>query len=158
MTSRQHERTTPGSTVGEVTAQAQALVLLWERADDGVVPRIPPSQLRVLGVLARYGSMNLTRLTQELSSIPSSASRLCDRLEAAGLLVRRVSPDSGREVILTLSDEARRRLDAVAQIRRDDFAEVMARMSPRSRAALLNGLREFSEAARCGEQESARPA
>ena len=130
-----------------VLAQAQALVLLWDRAEDWAVPRIPPSQLRVLTALDRSGPMNLTALARELGAIPSSASRLCDRLEAAGLLTRVVSAGSRREVTLSVSGEGRRRLEGFAAVRRDDFALVLERMTPAARASLVDGLRTFSDAA-----------
>ncbi|GAB3489656.1 MarR family winged helix-turn-helix transcriptional regulator [Flexivirga lutea] len=146
MTTAEHDGADVTSMAAAVAAEAQDLVLLWERADDGAAPRIPPSQLRVLGVVARYGPMNLTRLSQEMGSIPSSASRLCDRLEAAGLLVRQVSPNNKREVVLTVSEEGHRRLNALAQTRAGDFARVLDGMSPQSRAALRQGLAEFGRA------------
>ena len=130
-----------------VSLNAQALVLVWDRAEDWAVPRIPPSQMRVLSVLERYGSMNLTRLAQATGAIPSSASRLCDRLEAAGLIERETSAGSRREVSLSLSSEGRRRLDAFAATRREDIDEVLRRMSPAGQQALLGGLQEFSDAA-----------
>ncbi len=130
-----------------VLAQAQALVLLWDRAEDWAVPRIPPSQLRVLTALDRSGPMNLTVLARELGAIPSSASRLCDRLEAAGLVTREISAGSRREVTLGVSREGRRRLEGFAAVRRDDFARVLEMMTPAARASLVEGLRTFSDAA-----------
>jgi DNA-binding MarR family transcriptional regulator len=129
-----------------VLAQAPALVLLWDRAEDWAVPRIPPSQLRVLAVLDRSGPMNLTSLARQLGAIPSSASRLCDRLEAAGLVTRELSVGSRREVALSVSAEGRRRLAAFASTRQQDFARVLELMTPEARAGLVDGLRQFSEA------------
>ncbi|XAS75098.1 MarR family transcriptional regulator [Dermatophilaceae bacterium Sec6.4] len=134
------------ATAAEVITQAQDLVLLWDRAEDWATPRIPPLQVRVLTVLDRQGSMNLTQLSRAVGAIPSSASRLCDRLEAAGLLERQVSADSRREVTLRLSVVGRHRLEAFAETRRRDFAQVLDRMSPQSRDALVAGLRGFGEA------------
>ena len=131
----------------EVMVTAQDLVLLWDRAEDGVTPRIPPLQVRVLTVLSTQNSMNLTQLAQAVGAIPSSASRLCDRLEAAGLIERNVSAGSRREITLRLSAEGNRRLEAFAQIRRDDFEVVLNQMSGPARRALLKGLTAFSEAA-----------
>ncbi|MGI8880230.1 MAG: MarR family winged helix-turn-helix transcriptional regulator [Jatrophihabitans sp.] len=142
----------------ELTKQAQALVLLWDCAEDSAVPRIPPSQLRVLAVLGWHGPMNLNGLSLQLDAIPSSASRLCDRLEAAGLLERQVSAGSRREVTLSLSAQGRRRLDAFAAARSADFAAVLDRMSPQARTALLEGLKQFSAAAAQVHSPAVRPA
>lgn len=158
MASGQRRIPAGASAAAELAAQAQALVLLWDHAEDSAVPRIPPSQLRVLTVLAWHGEMNLNRLSLELGAIPSSASRLCDRLEAAGLLQRQVSAGSRREVTLSLSTQGRRRLDAFAARRSEDFAAVMERMSPQARTALLEGLRQFSAAAAQEHTAAVRPA
>ena len=133
--------------VDPVIEQAQALVMLWDRAEDWAVPRVPSSQLRVLTVLERSGPMNLTTLAKSLGAIPSSASRLCDRLEAAGLLQRESNPGSRREVVLSVSSEGRRRLEAFAAVRRSDFAQVLELMTPQARESLVDGLQEFSAAA-----------
>lgn len=133
--------------IDSVLAKAESLVLLWDRAEDWAVPRIPPSQLRVLTVLGRRGQMNLTALARELGAIPSSASRLCDRLEAAGLLTREVSAGSRREVTLRVSREGLRRLEGFASARQDDFARVLALMTREAQASLVDGLQQFGEAA-----------
>ncbi|WP_186526269.1 MarR family transcriptional regulator [Leekyejoonella antrihumi] len=130
----------------DVMASAHDLVLLWDRAEDWVTPRIPPLQVRVLTVLEQHGSMNLTQLARAVRTIPSSASRLCDRLEAAGLVERETSVGSRREITLRLTVEGRHRLDSFARIRREDFASVLEEMSVPARRALLKGLTAFSEA------------
>lgn len=130
-----------------VTAAAESLVLLWGQAQDDVIPRIPALQVRVLSVLARQGPMDLTRLAQTMGIITPSASRLCDRLEAAGLLNRQTTPDNRREITVNISTEGRWRLCAFAHARQIDFTPVLARMSAPGRAALLKGLLEFGAAA-----------
>jgi len=129
-----------------VLENASALAMLWDRAEDWAVPRVPPSQLRLITVLDRIGPANLTTLARELGAIPSSASRLCDRLEASGLLTREVSAGSRREVTLSVSREGRRRLAAFAATRRSDFAQVLELMTPEARKSLIDGLRQFGEA------------
>ena len=135
-----------------VLENASALAMLWDRAEDWAVPRVPPSQLRLLTVLDRIGPANLTTLARELGAIPSSASRLCDRLEASGLLTREVSAGSRREVTLSVSREGRRRLAAFAETRRSDFAQVLELMTPEARKSLIDGLRQFGEAVECLHQ------
>ncbi len=135
-----------------VLENASALAMLWDRAEDWAVPRVPPSQLRLLTVLDRIGPANLTTLARELGAIPSSASRLCDRLEASGLLTREVSAGSRREVTLSVSREGRRRLAAFAATRRSDFAQVLELMTPEARKSLIDGLRQFGEAVECLHQ------
>lgn len=142
----------------DIATEASTLVRLWDRAEDWVVPRIPPSQVKVLNLLRYNDEMNLNALAAELGAIPSSASRLCDRLEAAGLLRRDIPENNRREVVLSLTREGRRRLHAFDQARHDDLAPVLERMTPRSRASLLESLRDFSAAAELEQRDSAEEA
>ena len=75
-----------------------------------------------------------------------SASRLCDRLEAAGFLYR-VSGTSRRAIMLRLSPEGRDLLDRLRRQRREDLSRVLARMPPAARTALATGLAQFRTAA-----------
>src|ERR1700753_1025113 len=76
----------------EVEATAEALVGIWAHVAESLDVRVSPTQLRALTAVGRYGELNLSQLAAALGALPSSASRLCDRLEAAGLLTR----DTGR--------------------------------------------------------------
>jgi DNA-binding MarR family transcriptional regulator len=123
---------------------------------------IPATQLRVLLIVERHGDINLSGLAAELGALPSSASRLCDRLEAAGLLVRDPGRDR-RAISLRLSPDGRLLLERLREQRRQTLARVLAAMSPAARMALLTGLLHFHEAATRGQAagppvEVSRPA
>lgn len=137
----------PAEAARTLVAAAPALVLCWARAEAGIEPQVPPSQLRALLALDRYGSLNLVGLAQELGALPSSASRLCDRLEAAGLLLRGVNEASRREIEVSLSRDGRALLDRLTASRRDQLNVVLAAMAPTDRAALTTGLDAFAAAA-----------
>lgn len=130
-----------------VEAAAEWLVAIWDRCLDRIRPRVSASQLRALLVIDRSQPVNLGGLADELGAIPSSASRLCDRLEAAGLVARRTSPEDRREIALSLTDEGARLLDELRAARRAELSEVLATMPPSARDALLTGLRGFQDAA-----------
>jgi DNA-binding MarR family transcriptional regulator len=83
--------------------------------------------------------------------VPSSASRLCDRLEATGLLRRETDPRDRREVRLTLTPAARRLLDDLRERRRTALADVLDRMAPAERLDLVRALSAFGRAARAGD-------
>jgi DNA-binding MarR family transcriptional regulator len=76
--------------------------------------------------------------------ILSSASRLCDRLVAAGLIDREPSRADRREIALTLTPHGVGLLANLRAERRRRLAAVLAGMSETSRTALLRGLREFA--------------
>lgn len=128
---------------GRTVAEAEALVRLWDRAEDWTTPRIPPAQLKVLSLLRHRGPLKLSTLAAEFDAIPSSTSRLCDRLEASGLIRREVPRNNRREVWLSVTLEGSRRLDAFDSTRREDFSEVLELMSAPAQSALLDGLRAF---------------
>jgi DNA-binding MarR family transcriptional regulator len=127
-----------------VDAAGQALVLATSVANDS--SGVSAAQLRVLGVIAQAGSVNLTQLALALRTAPSSASRLCDRLEAADLLRRTADERDRREVWLVLTPTARRLLDGLGRQRQETIAGVLRRMSPDDRAALMQGLSSFARA------------
>ena len=128
-----------------VDAAAQALVLAASAANDN--SGVSAAQLRVLAVVSSVGTVNLTQLAEALHTAPSSASRLCDRLEAADLLRRTVDGRDRREVWLVLTPTAGRLLDELAGQRQAMIAEVLRRMSVDQRTALVDGLQAFSRAA-----------
>lgn len=110
-------------------------------------PAVPPAQLRVLGIVSRNRHTNMSRLAEALDVVPSSASRLCDRLEATGLLRRAPDPRDRREVRLSVTPAALRLLDDLRDRRRHALAEVLGRMAPADRDDLVRTLGAFDAAA-----------
>jgi DNA-binding MarR family transcriptional regulator len=110
-------------------------------------PAVPPTQLRVLTIVAGSEQTNMTGLAEALDVVPSSASRLCDRLEAAGLLRRVHDPRDRREVRLTLTAAAHRLVADLRERRRAALAPVLERMTPAGRQELVRALAAFDAAA-----------
>ncbi len=137
----------PQTLPADVEQAAQAFIVIWGRSAERVRPTVSASQLRALLVAESYESITLTGLAEELRSTPSVTSRLCDRLQAAGLLVREAGTDDRREITLQLSRDGRRLLRKFRKDRQADLEEVLRIMKPRSRAALLAGLDAFHAAA-----------
>jgi DNA-binding MarR family transcriptional regulator len=133
-----------------VESAVESLVSVLDSARAAQTPTVPPAQLRVLSIISGNRHTNMSRLAEALDVVPSSASRLCDRLEAAGLLRRVPDPRDRREVRLMLTPSARRLLDQIRERRRVALAEVLDRMPPADRADLLRSLRSFAEAAAPG--------
>ncbi|MFB4305329.1 MarR family winged helix-turn-helix transcriptional regulator [Actinomadura sp. GTD37] len=124
---------------------ASTLMHVWSRAHNAPDVPVPSTQLRALFVLER-GPVNVSNLAGELGALVSSASRLCDRLEAAGLLARDPGRDR-REVTVRLSAGGQALLDRLRVRRLEELSRVLALMPASARAALLWGLTEFHEAA-----------
>ncbi|GAA2620164.1 MarR family transcriptional regulator [Actinomadura fulvescens] len=125
---------------------AESLVSLWSLAHNAPDVPVPATQLRVLFIL-EHGPVNVSNLAAEMGALVSSASRLCDRLEAAGLLLRDHGRDR-REVTVRLSTDGQALLDRLKVRRRDDLARVLDTMSSPARAALIWGLAQFRDAAK----------
>ncbi|WP_141579286.1 MarR family winged helix-turn-helix transcriptional regulator [Actinomadura sp. WMMA1423] len=124
---------------------ASTLLNVWSRAHNAPDVPIPSTQLRALFVLER-GPVNISSLAGELDALVSSASRLCDRLEAAGLLSRDPGRDR-RQVTVRLSTDGQALLDRLRLRRREELTRVLAEMPAPAQAALLWGLAEFHAAA-----------
>ncbi|WP_433312280.1 MarR family winged helix-turn-helix transcriptional regulator [Micromonospora sp. CA-269861] len=136
-------------------AAAAALLGIWESAREGTANRVSGAQLRAVMVVEQSDGINLRRLATRLDMLLSSASRLCDRLVAAGMLEREPGRFDRREISLHLTPEARR---LVAELRADRQAQldaVLAGMSREGRDALLRGMREFDETARRQQAQNA---
>ncbi|MCZ4603222.1 MarR family transcriptional regulator [Streptomyces sp. Lzd4kr] len=108
---REQKPDSPSHVAGRQLAEAvKNLVALWFSAVDDVRPRLPPRQIRALDAIARRPTLNVTALAEHLGIGLPTASRLCDRLEAAGLLRRHVRPGDRREVRLEVTDQGHRLL------------------------------------------------
>ena len=126
---------------------AAALLAAWDAAREQAIPRLSSPQLNALLVVEGAEGINLRRLAERLKMLLSSASRLCDRLVAAGMVERVPGRADRREIALFLTPSSRQLLDELRRTRRTMLAAVLERMSASGRAALLRGLTEFSAAA-----------
>lgn len=141
------------SMAAALDAAAVALLGIWESAREGTANRVSGAQLRAVMVVEQHDGINLRRLATQLDMLLSSASRLCDRLVAAGMLEREPGRFDRREISLHLTPEARRLLAELRADRQAQLATVLVGMSSEGRDALLRGMREFDESAR---QQQAR--
>ncbi|GGM47861.1 hypothetical protein GCM10011608_35830 [Micromonospora sonchi] len=141
----------------ELDTVAGALLTVWDGARERTANRISTAQLRAVMLVERQDGINLRRLAAGLDMLLSSASRLCDRLVAAGMLEREPGRADRREISLHLTAEARRLLAELRDDRRQHLATILADMTPEGREALLRGLREFDEVARARVVRSVSP-
>lgn len=108
---------------------------------------VSAAQLRALLVVERRERTNLRSLGDALGSRAPSVSRLCDRMEAMGLVERVPSPTSRREVELRLRVRGRTLLEEYRAIRTSELVAIVERMEPEAVAALCEGLAAFRAAA-----------
>jgi DNA-binding MarR family transcriptional regulator len=103
-------------------------------------------QYRALLLLAMSGPENLGGLSERLGVHPSTATRLCDRLVAKGLIMRRAGKTDRREVTLGLSRRGQRIVEQVRARLRVEFARIVGRIPPSKRNALLVALTQLASA------------
>ncbi|MFI9612149.1 MarR family winged helix-turn-helix transcriptional regulator [Streptomyces sp. NPDC052023] len=133
----------PQAVAPEIADAVESLADLWSLAAQGAVLRLSLHQLRALRALEVAPGLNLTGLAERLDIGLPTASRLCDRLEAAGLLERALHPHKRREVRLSLTAHGRHVLGDVADRRAQALGVALAGMEPAERDALSRGLRAF---------------
>jgi DNA-binding MarR family transcriptional regulator len=123
------------------------LLAACERAVEDVGATVPPAQLRALLVIEKAGSLNLNQLARILGASASATSRLCDRMQAAGLVTRDRAAASRREIVLLPSEAGHRLAEWVRSRRQVVLSGLLAGMTAEGAQALVRGLAELAAAA-----------
>ncbi len=138
--------TLPPNVTDAVLLASRALVGVAARSLAAVEDEVTLAQFRALVVLATH-ERNLGELAEALDVHPSSATRLCTRLEAKGLITRRPATQSRRELLVSLTREGRTLVDTVTRRRRREIARIVARIPEREQRVLVHALGMFADAA-----------
>jgi DNA-binding MarR family transcriptional regulator len=142
--------TTPGfdspTDAAAVENASLALVELTLTAMSAL-PQMSVLQARALLSIARHGPLRLGEVAGRLELSAPSASRLVARLVDDGLVLRNTSAHDRRQVQLVVSAKGRRLLNRLRKYRQRDIDRVLDVMRPDDRAALIQGLTAFAEAA-----------
>lgn len=145
----------PAQSVRSKSDREAAAVVLASRALIGVAARslavveeqITLTQYRALVLLGSRGDLNVGTLAHALAIHPSTATRLCDRLETKKYITRNQSPESRREITLRLTPAGARLLQAVTTRRRTEIQEILGRLSRDDRRRLRAAFEVFGAAA-----------
>jgi len=97
-------------------------------------------QLRALTVLQANAGANLNGLAAAMGVTVSTASRLVDRLVTAGLVDRRPSPQTRRELRLTLTPAGRGRLQRYDRLRLAEARACLEAVPPAERGGVVRAL------------------
>jgi DNA-binding MarR family transcriptional regulator len=119
------------------------LLEIWQSAVEELVREVPPDQLRVLEIIDRAGSMTIGRLAHALGATTSATSRLCDRMEAAGLLTRGRGARGG-PVTIFVTTSGRRAGAWIGHQRQAVLDHVLQSLTPDGRAGLARALSELA--------------
>jgi DNA-binding MarR family transcriptional regulator len=135
------------ATTTEAAAALEAAALdlqeIWDRAVAEIGSTVSPAQLRALLIIAGSSTVSVNALAMRLRASTSATSRLCDRLQQAGLITRATAPGDRRGVMLSLSGVGARLVNWTRERHREDLGHVVRAMTPAGRAALLKGLAEL---------------
>ena len=91
--------------------------------------------------------MNVGGVAAALDVHQSTATRLCDRLVAKGLVSRRTSEESRREVFISLTRDGSALIRTVTRRRRREITKIMDRLEPTERVRLAEAFVAFADAA-----------
>jgi DNA-binding MarR family transcriptional regulator len=133
--------------VGDALMDAtRALVGVAARSLAEVGDEVSLAQFRVLVLAGAEGGPAMGDLARTLAVNPSTATRLCETLEAKGLLARRPAPGNRRTVRATLTADGRRLVARSLRSRRRRLDDALRRLDPDARRQLRRSLRELTAA------------
>ena len=130
--------------VASVEAGFTALLEICDMAVEELGCAVPAAQVRALLIIDQAGGLNLERLARALGGSAAATSKLCERMEAAGLLTGARAAAGRRELMLLMTGSGRRMAGWVRGQRRAVVGQVLRSMSPDGRQALARGLRELA--------------
>lgn len=129
-----------------VLSASRALVAVAARSLSVVDEEVTLPQYRVLVVLSARASAGMGELSAELGCSASTATRLCDRLVARGLIDRDHRPSNRRIVDVQVTRLGRRLVDRVTLRRREEVGAIVGRLEPAQREPLVEAFRAFAAA------------
>jgi DNA-binding MarR family transcriptional regulator len=118
---------------------------LAERAVQ-VHPELNPTSYALLSTLHEHGARRAADLAELFALDKGSVSRVVHQLLELGLIVRTPDPADGRASILSVTDEAVRRLATVRENRREHFDDRLAAWDPTDIEDLAARLGRFNAA------------
>lgn len=111
--------------VDAVLAASRVFVAVASNALAGLSPEVTLPQFRALVLLDGHGAMTVAELAEQLGVVPSTASRMCDRLVAKKLVRRGLDRSNRRRVRLTLSDAGRELIGTSTKRRKQQITRLL---------------------------------
>lgn len=135
------------ATLAALVRASTVMTAIVVRSLTGATPHITVMQARVLVIVGRLGSANVSAVAAGMGTNASNASRACDRLVNAGLITRQQADGDRRHVVLQLSPAGQSLIDSVMQHRWTELEQITARLTPHQQTQLRRGLESFNAAA-----------
>ena len=133
--------------VDAVLTASRTLVAVTTRSLGAAAEDTTLAQYRALVVLASRGPQRLGDLATALGVTPSTAGRMCDRLDRKGLIRRHRARTDRRAVLVSITTDGRQVVDTATARRRELLAEILGRLPAARQAAVATALEAFAAAA-----------
>ncbi len=148
MTTRTADRTARTTATRTLERELSTLIrrlkrVVAERASE-VHPELQPAAYWILTHLEHHGSQRAATVAEHLELDKGAVSRHVQHLLDLGLLDRTPDPDDGRATLLTLSEDAARRLSAVDEHRRQWFDEALGSWDDDELAGFASDLSRYN--------------
>lgn len=145
--------------VDAVLAANRVFVAVAAGALVNLEPEVTLPQFRALVLIDIHGSMTVAELAEALGVVPSTATRMCDRLVAKELVDRTVDSTNRRQVTLALQPEGRRLIAQSTRQRKREITRLLKSIPPQAQADLATSLGDLVQAAHSSARTRAsRPA
>ncbi|MGH3267115.1 MAG: MarR family winged helix-turn-helix transcriptional regulator [Sciscionella sp.] len=113
----------------------------------GLAPDVTLPQFRTLVLVEERGPMTVTALAEALGVVPSTATRMCDRLVAKKLVRRAVDRRNRRRVTISLGEQGRALIAESTARRRRELAGLLDNLPAGDRGRVAEALRLLVAAA-----------
>ncbi|MEU6561682.1 MarR family winged helix-turn-helix transcriptional regulator [Nocardia nova] len=137
----------PAGEIAALEALTRVLVsIAWDSAH-AAPPGVTFPQMRFLLILQALGRVSSSRLAAALGVNASSVTRLADKLEARGYVVRGTDSHNRCVVTVEVSEAGREVVDQVLRRRQAAFGSLLDQLDAGSRAQIVGAARELVRAA-----------
>lgn len=133
--------------VDAVLAANRVFVAVAAGALANLEPEVTLPQFRALVLIDIHDAMTVAQLADALGVVPSTATRMCDRLVAKELVDRTVDPANRRQVTLTLRTEGRALIARSTRQRKREINRLLKSIPAGAQADLAEALGLLVQAA-----------
>lgn len=133
--------------VDAVLAANRVFVAVAAGALANLEPEITLPQFRALVLIDIHRSMTVAELAEALGVVPSTATRMCDRLVSKELVDRTVDSANRRQLTLTLRAEGRALIAQSTRRRKREINRLLKSIPPEAQADLAKSLGALVQAA-----------
>lgn len=138
--------------VDAVLAANRVFVAVAANALADLEPEVTLPQFRALVLIDMHATMTVAHLAEALGVVPSTATRMCDRLIAKKLLDRSTDSGNRRQVALSLRPEGHALIEQSTEKRSREIGALLSSIPADQQAPLAHALRGLVEAAHASDR------